>query len=171
MRYPSRVTKNSHCSHCGAAYAPDQPWPRRCAACAQTAYLNPTPVAVLLLPVDDGLLVVRRDVEPRRGELALPGGFIDLGESWQAAAARELREEAGVSVDPADVALFDTVSAPDSTLLVFGLGPRQSAAALPASAPTAETTGWEVLREPAPLAFPLHTAAVERFFATSATSR
>ncbi|GAA4432417.1 NUDIX domain-containing protein [Actinokineospora soli] len=119
-------------------------------------------MAVLLLPVDDGLLVVRRDIDPGRGLLALPGGFIEFGESWQHAAARECAEEAGVSVDPASVTLFDTVSAPDGTLLVFGVAP--PATDLPESVATEESTGWEVLRGPAELAFPLHTAAVARYF-------
>ncbi|SDC58820.1 NUDIX domain-containing protein [Actinokineospora iranica] len=160
------MTKNSHCGFCGAAYPANLPWPRRCAACGQTAYLNPLPVAVLLAPVGEGLLVVRRAIDPGRGELALPGGFIDLGETWQEAAARELREEAGALVDPAEVTLFDTASA-DGVLLVFGLAPPVADAALPPSAPTAETSGWEVVTGPVELAFPLHTAAAERFFATT----
>jgi 8-oxo-dGTP pyrophosphatase MutT (NUDIX family) len=40
--------------------------------------------------------VVRRAIPPARDTLALPGGFIDYGESWQNAAARELREETGI---------------------------------------------------------------------------
>ncbi|GGS71151.1 NUDIX hydrolase [Planobispora rosea] len=159
------TTRNSHCSFCGTAYAPDQPWPRTCAGCGNTAYLNPLPVAVMLLPVDGGLLVVRRDVEPRRGELALPGGFIDLGESWQEAAARELREETGVVVAPGDVRLFDVISAPDGTVLIFALGPRTGSAALPPVAATAETTEWLLIDEPQELAFPLHTRVVAEYFA------
>jgi ADP-ribose pyrophosphatase YjhB (NUDIX family) len=123
------------------------------------------PVAVLLQPVGDGLLVVRRSIEPRSGLLALPGGFIDLGETWREAAARELREETGVLIDPADVALFDVHSAP-GFLLVFGLAPKIAASALPASTPTDETDGWELIDRPTELAFPLHTTAAREFFAS-----
>ncbi|MGW5052380.1 NUDIX domain-containing protein [Actinokineospora sp. NPDC004072] len=149
-----------YCTACGSEVGPT--WPRRC-DCGHTAYRNPLPVAVLLLPVHDGLLVVRRAIDPGRGLPALPGGFIEHGETWQQAAARECAEEAGVPVDPAAITLFDTVSAPDGTLLVFGTAPRVEHP--PASAPTAESTGWEVLTAPAELAFPLHTAAVRRYFA------
>ncbi|MFF3442681.1 NUDIX domain-containing protein [Streptosporangium sp. NPDC002721] len=157
--------KNSHCSFCGAAFAPGRPWPRTCSGCGNTSYLNPLPVAVMVLPVDDGLLVVRRDVEPHRGGLALPGGFVDVGESWQQAAVRELREETGVVVDVDGVRLLDVLSAPDGTVLVFALGPRTGAADLPPVVPTAETTEWLLIDGPRELAFPLHTRIVADYFA------
>lgn len=161
------TTRNSHCSFCGAAYAIGQPWPRACAHCGNTAYRNPIPVAVVLVPVDDGLLVIRRDVEPHRGGLALPGGFVDYGESWQEAAVRELREETGLLAEAKDVTLFDAHSAPDSTVLIFGLLPRVSASAVPAVTPTPETTEWRVIDGPAELVFGLHTKVVADYFSRS----
>jgi len=157
--------RNSHCSFCGAAYAPDQPWPRTCAACANIAYRNPLPVAVLLLPVDGGLLTVRRGIPPRLGELALPGGYIDHGEAWQAGAVRELREETGISVDVGEVRLFDVHSAPDGTVLVFGLARPRRAGDLPAFTASAEASERVVIAAPQPLAFPLHTRVAARWFA------
>lgn len=156
---------HAHCGFCGAAYPAGMDWPRTCPACGHTAYRNPVPVAVLLVPVGDGLLTIRRDIEPRRGELALPGGFINLGESWQAAAARELAEETGLQVDPAAVRLFDALSAPDGTLLVFGTVPPLSTADLPAFLSDGECSERVVIHESNAMAFPLHEQIVRRFFA------
>jgi ADP-ribose pyrophosphatase YjhB (NUDIX family) len=155
----------AHCTYCGARFTPGQAWPRRCAACGETSYLNPKPVAVAVQPVGTGLLVVRRGIPPARDKLALPGGYIDIGETWQAAAARELHEEVGLKVDPAGIRLYDTVSAPDGTLLVFGLlTPLPDASTIPPPTGNDESLGWEILYEAAELGFSTHTAVAHRFF-------
>ena len=40
-----------------------------------TDFKNPTPVVVALYPWHDGLLGIRRGIEPKRGEVCLPGGY------------------------------------------------------------------------------------------------
>lgn len=155
----------SFCSFCGVAFMPNQNWPRLCGACGSTTYRNPLPVSVVLLPVDDGLLTVRRAIEPRLGQLALPGGFINYGESWQAAGAREVFEETGITLDAAAISDFRVRSAPDGTLLVFGLAPALRASDLPSFVPNQETAELVVLRQVEPLAFPLHTDAAAAYFA------
>lgn len=160
---------NSHCGSCGARYPADAGWPRTCTACGATAYRNPLPVAVALLPVTDrdgsALVVITRTIEPQRGGLALPGGFIDHGEDWRHAVVRELGEETGIEAAPEDVRGADILSSPGGHLLLFGLLPERPAAQLPPSVPTDETRGWQLLRAPAELAFPLHTEAVRAWFA------
>ncbi|MFD7071770.1 NUDIX domain-containing protein [Streptomyces sp. NPDC059913] len=166
---PVEPVKDSHCGSCGARYdLPPATWPRTCAACSTTAYRNPLPVAVALLPVTGpdgtGLVVITRTVPPHRGGLALPGGYIDHDEDWKDALVRELREETGIRAAAQDVRLADALSAPDGHLLLFGLLPPRPATALPASRPTDETAGFRLLTAPAELAFPLHTWAARAWF-------
>jgi ADP-ribose pyrophosphatase YjhB (NUDIX family) len=165
------LIQHSHCSYCGTAYPDDLTWPRTCTGCSEITWRNPLPVAVVLLPVHNGtgrpgLVVVRRDIEPARGELALPGGYIEVGETWREAAVRELREETGLTADPRQVGLFDVESTP-GTINIFGLLPGRDAADLPPSAPTEEATEWLVVTEPLRLAFPTHTNAVAAYFASA----
>lgn len=157
--------KDSHCSYCGHPFATGQPWPRVCSQCQEISYRNPLPVSVVLLPVGNGLLAVRRAHEPAYGKLALPGGFIELPESWQEAGARELREETAIDVEPESLTLFRAHSAPDGTLLLFSLAPTHIAADLPPFAPTAEASDRVILTEPVELAFSLHTQVVREYFA------
>lgn len=61
-------------------------------------YKHPS-VAVDCVVFREGkILLVRRGGHPYRGLLALPGGFIEEGESAEQAARRELKEETAISV-------------------------------------------------------------------------
>ncbi|RMI39596.1 NUDIX domain-containing protein [Streptomyces triticirhizae] len=159
----------THCPYCGAGYAAVEGWPRDCPRCGETLWANPLPVAVALLPVvaadgGRGLVVVRRDIEPCRGELALPGGYMEIGEDWRQAAARELWEETGLTVSTEGVTLYD-VHSTERNLNVFALFPPVDAAGLPPSRPTSEATEWLVLTRPATLAFPTHTDMAASYLA------
>jgi ADP-ribose pyrophosphatase YjhB (NUDIX family) len=161
--------RDSHCSYCGARFGDAdveaKRWPRTCSGCANVSYRNPLPVACLLLPVDGGVLLIRRGIPPHVGELAVPGGYVNLGESWQEAATRELFEETSIRVPPEEVRIFDVKSAPDGTVLIFGAASPKTEASLPSFAPTDETTERVVVHAPEALAFPLHTAVVSAFLA------
>jgi ADP-ribose pyrophosphatase YjhB (NUDIX family) len=156
--------KNSYCSYCGHAFASEQPWPRRCGHCGNFTFQNPLPVTVVLLPVDDGILVVRREIEPHKGKLALPGGYIELGETWQAAGAREVQEEAGIVIDPATIREFCVFSAPDGTVIICGQAAPMRLADLAEFTASEEVSERAIITAPAELAFPLHTQIVQEYF-------
>jgi 8-oxo-dGTP diphosphatase len=46
-----------------------------------------------------GIVLIRRDNPPYQGSYALPGGFVEVGESTEAAVCREAKEETGLEID------------------------------------------------------------------------
>jgi 8-oxo-dGTP diphosphatase len=48
---------------------------------------------------DGGIVLIQRDRPPYAGSYALPGGFVEIGESVEAAAIREAREETGLEIE------------------------------------------------------------------------
>jgi ADP-ribose pyrophosphatase YjhB (NUDIX family) len=97
------------CHQCGAAvilsYVDEEHRDRLvCESCGFIHYLNPRVVANVI-PERNGVngreaLLMRRALEPRRGFWSPPGGFVELGESTEDAAAREAQEEVGLTVEP-----------------------------------------------------------------------
>ena len=68
-----------------------------CTGCGEIYYQNPLPAATaLVLNRQNQLLLGKRAVEPAMGEWGLPGGFIEMGESMEQGALRELMEETGL---------------------------------------------------------------------------
>ncbi|GAG77102.1 unnamed protein product, partial [marine sediment metagenome] len=49
--------------------------------------------AVILVNNKSALVLIRRKNPPFQGELALPGGFVDVGETVENACIREAKEE------------------------------------------------------------------------------
>lgn len=153
--------QHSYCSYCGTPYTAEV-WPRRCDHCAQMTFQNPTPVAVLIQPVEEGVLTVRRAIPPQMGKLALPGGYVDMDESWQEAAARELFEETGIEINAAGITIFEVVSVPRN-VLIFAIAPPLTAAELPPFQPNSEATERVIVTTAVELAFPAHTEMLHHF--------
>ncbi len=54
--------------------------------------------AVILLNNNENVVLIRRKDPPFQGELALPGGFVDVGEFVENACIREAKEETNINI-------------------------------------------------------------------------
>jgi ADP-ribose pyrophosphatase YjhB (NUDIX family) len=101
----------TYCPFCGKPLVRENDGERDvpfCASCRRFHYRNPVPCVTAVLETSEGILLIRRGKEPKEGWWALPGGFLDLGESPEEGARREFREETGL--DATDLSLIGLAS-------------------------------------------------------------
>ncbi|MFW5487918.1 MAG: NUDIX domain-containing protein [Desulfovibrio sp.] len=140
-----------------------------CPHCGQTVetYRNPTPtVDILIHDAARGIVLISRKNAPLGW--ALPGGFIDYGESAEAAAVREAKEETGLDV--VLTGLLGVYSDPQRdprghTLSVVYTAQALHPETLQAGDDAARAAFYRRGALPSPLAFD-HGRMVEDFFAT-----
>ena len=60
------------------------------------------------------VLLIRRGQAPLKGQWSLPGGGVELGETLEQAAIREVREETGLDIEPVALAGHRQVIARDA---------------------------------------------------------
>ena len=103
-------TSMNYCSHCGKStlsWDGEKEW--KCTECDFVLYHNCAAAVAVLLWSEDKILFTRRNKNPGKNLLDLPGGFVDPNESAQEAAQREIMEELSVSIDPSQLHIIDSL--------------------------------------------------------------
>ena len=89
------------CFHCGEKLTTKVVDDRKrhvCPACGYVQYLNPVPATAVTIIQDGQILLVKRAVDPRKGLWSLPAGFLEIDETVEECAVREVKEETNLGV-------------------------------------------------------------------------
>ena len=156
------------CQKCGGKLAVKEVDGRNrlvCEVCGRVHYQNPIPVVVAVLKKSDERKIglVKRAIPPQLGKWALPGGFVEVDESPEEAVIREVKEEIGaegkvqglIGVQSDDSKLYGKV-------IVIGYEVVLINDNLLIGNEVQEFKFFPLSDHP-PLAFPSHTAILQKF--------
>ena len=91
---------HTHCPQCGAATVPDQAgWIRRCLNDDSEHYPRTDPAVIMAVTDAADRLLLARSPHWPHGRFSVLAGFVEPGESLEAAVAREVFEEVGLVVE------------------------------------------------------------------------
>ncbi len=151
-----------HCAACGEALvAPEGTTGHmHCLRCGAVTWRNPLPAVSVVAVSGDRVLLVRRAVAPGRGLYCLPGGFLELGETVEECARRELAEETGLSAGTLELLRVETdMTEYGGVVLSVMLAGDLSGTPVPGD--DASETGWFPAADPPDLAFAAHGRILE----------
>ena len=164
----------TYCSQCGQPTElriPEGDHVQRavCTACGTVHYRNPKVIVGCVPEWEDGRIVMcRRAIEPRLGLWTFPAGFLEMGETSGAGAAREALEEAQAEVEPGE--LFVVINVPYVSQVYLIHRARLKAARF---GPTNESSEVVLMREDEipwdDIAFPTIWHGLKFFFADRAS--
>jgi NAD+ diphosphatase len=123
--------RHPHCARCGAVTdVVLAGHVRRCPACGADHYPRTDPAVIVLVTDDDDRALLGRQANWPDGRFSTLAGFVEPGESLEAAVLREVREESGVVVDTVEYVASQPWPFPASLMLgYFARAATQPAAA------------------------------------------
>lgn len=93
--------KLSFCPVCGGSLRHEllkenEPARLKCPDCGFIFYQDPKVVACSVVEMPDGIVLLKRGINPQKGKWVIPGGYVERGEKVENAALRETEEECGL---------------------------------------------------------------------------
>ena len=142
----------TYCLECGAALETRRVEGRErsyCQHCETPVYRNAKPCGGVLVVDDKQVLLVKRTNPPAVGSWSLPAGFLEVDEPPEIAAARELREETGITVSPDDLELFETnlIDHGNGTyvlVIIYRTTPNRVSGAVQAGSDAGDAQFWDI---------------------------
>ncbi len=126
-----------------------------CRACRRVLYINPAVGVAVVVRRGDEIIWGRRKSGPYRDAWCIPCGYVEWGEAVRTAAAREFREETGLSVELGEVlAVHANFHDPERLTVGIWFAGRVIGGALLAGDDLSEVACYPLQAPPEPLAFP-----------------
>ena len=142
----------NYCTECGSKLETRRIEGRKrayCKHCEAAVYRNSKPCGGVLVVDDKQVLLVKRTNPPAAGSWSLPAGFLEVDEPPETATARELHEETGITVSPADLELFETnlVDHGDGThvlVIIYRTSRKRVSGTVQAGSDAADARFWDI---------------------------
>ncbi|NOQ22580.1 MAG: bifunctional hydroxymethylpyrimidine kinase/phosphomethylpyrimidine kinase [Candidatus Aegiribacteria sp.] len=151
------------CAMCGGPLdkSPGEHGHLFCGKCGFIHYRNPLPAVVLVVHDDERVLLVRRAVQPKKGMLSLPGGFLETGETPEECGRRELLEETGLHARDSRLLGVETDLTAYGGIILAVLEVKEWEGS-PVAGDDASEVIWCPIRDVPELAFTAHNRLVEK---------
>lgn len=139
-----------------------------CMSCEFVHWNNPKPVTATVVPINNGIVLVKRKFEPFVGSWCLPGGFIEAAEFPHESAEREVFEETGLEVKVSRL-LEATAPGREINVIIIFYEAIPVGGSLVAGDDASEVACFDQHNLPEDIAFDLHRRIIDNWFADKVT--
>lgn len=134
-----------------------------CISCEFVHWDNPKPVTATLVPLNGGIVLVKRKFEPYVGDWCLPGGFIEGHEDPDESAAREVFEETGLNIHNQKL-LKATAPGRGINVIILFYAAESATGEMVAGDDASDVGAFKEDELPANIAFEWHRRMIAKFF-------